>query len=272
MIKPGYSIIISQNGTVLYKRSRGYADIENDTKISSKTKFRLASLTKPFTIMLILYLIKMGKIKLLDPVAKYFPELPNWSNIVTIDNLLRHTSGIPDFEKVLQKRSFIKGQEPNNISALRVFTETKQLDFEPGTKQKYSESGYVLLALIIESTSGKQYAEYLYEAILQPLNMKDTLVFDKPNMKFTNRALGYASVGAKYNLFDYNPLNYIIGNEGIYSTPLDLCRFCNAWFTERILPFSLLDRIFLRTKLKNGSTVKRGYSFKIDSFKLILET
>src|SRR5690606_15036155 len=131
MKKPGYALIVSKNAKTLFERYEGFADIDNSTKITPNTKFRIASLTKPFTVMLTLKLIEEKRIKLSDKLLIYFPLLPSWAKEVTIENLLNHTSGIPDYEKILDNKSYKSGQEPKNIDAISVLTGLNNLVFKP---------------------------------------------------------------------------------------------------------------------------------------------
>ena len=266
MITPGYIVFLARNGKIISKESAGYSNIKRQIKISSNTQFRLASLTKPFTLMLILYLVKESKLKLNDTLTKYFPELPNWKNKITIENLLSHTSGLPDCEKVLNSQKLSRGKEPNNDSVLEILVNSPKLDFKPGQTQVYSESGYVLLALLIERITGNNYADSLKELILKPLSMKNTLVFDQPKKIIANRAYGYKFDKFLYREFDYDTLNFIVGNEGVYSSAHDLAKWSQAWFSGSIVPKSLIRMAIKPTKLNNGFITDRGYSFNLSIF------
>ncbi|QQS39508.1 beta-lactamase family protein [Candidatus Woesebacteria bacterium] len=266
MKQPGYALIISRNGQTLYQQYEGYADIENNQIISRSTKFRLASLTKPFTAMLILKLIDDKLVKLDDTLNRFFPELPNWKYKVSVENLLNHTSGIKDYEKILAKNKYKKGSEPTNQEAISVISCFDKLIFKPSQMQVYSESGYVLLAEIIKRVGGSSYSKQLNTIIFQPMKMDNTLVYENSTAVFDNRAMGYRFAKGKYTIYDYNPLNYVIGNEGVYSSAQDLGKWTSAWFSEKIISSYLIDKSFSKTQLLSGTIADRGYSFILDKY------
>jgi len=163
--KPGYALVGAKENKVFFSEYQGFANLKAKEEIGPNTQFRLASLTKPFTMMAILYLVNQGKINLVDPLSLFFPNFPRWAKDVKVSNLLSHTSGLPDYEEVLKKQNITKGNEPNNKSALEVISKFDSSLFRPGSKQLYSETGYVLLALLIEQVAQIPYKGFLERLI-----------------------------------------------------------------------------------------------------------
>ena len=168
------SVLVSDQGKVIYKKGFGMANMEWDIPNQPNTKHRLGSITKQFTAMLILQLVAEGKLDLNKPITTYLPDYPKTSGaIITSHHLLTHTSGIPNytsFPKFMEDES----RNPYTPEAfLKIFAE-KPLDFKPGEKFSYSNSGYFLLGVLIEKLSGKSYEQMLQDKIFTPLNMKDT--------------------------------------------------------------------------------------------------
>ena len=241
--KPCSAIIVTKNGKILYEK---YINCD------MFTQFRVASLTKPFTAMAIMMLAQDNKLKLDDSLSKYL-NLPKWSKQISIRNLLNHTSGVPDYEQVLYKTF---KSPPKMQDALDVIRSQQILLFKPGEKQQYSESGYVLLALVVQKLTGS-YASFLKERIFDTLKMRDTTLFDETNQKIRNRAYGYKK--------DYDLLNLIVGNEGIYSSARDLSKWSQVWYSKKLVNKDLLDQSL-------SSKFERGFSWKLNSIanKLII--
>jgi CubicO group peptidase (beta-lactamase class C family) len=153
------SVIVSRAGKVLFERSYGMADMERDVPNTPQTKFNIASLTKQFTGLAVLQLAERGKLALEDPVSKYYADAPPAWKEITIYQLLTHTSGIPNPERLTDyPKGIAQAYTPRELVAI---FETKALDFPPGTKRKYSNPGYYLLGYIIERVSGQAYADYI---------------------------------------------------------------------------------------------------------------
>lgn len=221
---PGCSVCVLQNEKIVFRKCFGMANLKNRTKIKFNTAFRLASLTKQFTARAITILEEKGKLDLDDQLKKIFPDFPAYGKDISVRNLLTHTSGIPDHETPLYKKTRI-GEEPTIYDSFKILEERKRLLFKPGSKYKYSDAGYVLLALIIEKASGLKYSKFLKKYIFKPLGMNRTIVVDETKPIVKNRAFGYRMQNKKWKLYDYDPLNYIVGDEGIYSTVTDLAKW-----------------------------------------------
>ncbi len=261
---PGCAVGVVQNGEVIYERCFGLANLETKTLITPDTAFRLASLTKPFTTMAIMLLKEQNKLEFDDPAKKYIPGFPVYARNITIRNLLTHTSGMPDHEAPLYK-TIKPGEEPTIYDSLEVLKKRKRLLFKPGSKYKYSNAGYVLLAILIEKVSGQKYSEFLKKYIFEPLGMKNTTVLDETKPEIPNKALGYKLKRNGWVLYDYDQLNYIIGDEGIYSTIRNLAKWNACWNTELLVSRQTLREALSPFVLQNGRRGRCGFSWFIDT-------
>lgn len=260
---PGYAVIAGKEKKITFEECVGLDNLEKRTPITSKTAFRLASLTKPFTAMAIMILKEKGLLKFDDELEKFFPDFPTYGRQITIRQLLTHTSGMPDHEKPLYKK-LKKGEEPTIYDSLEVIKEQKEPLFNPGGRYLYSDMGFVILALIIEKVSGQKYSKFLKKYIFEPLDITNTIVFDetKPNIK--NRAYGYRKTKNGWMIYDYDPLNYIVGDEGIYSTVCDLAKWRNAWTSKLLVSNETLKEALTPYQLKSGELGRCGFSWFVN--------
>jgi CubicO group peptidase (beta-lactamase class C family) len=185
----------------------------------------LASLSKPFTALAIKMLAEQGRLSYDDPIARYFPELPEALGAATVRQLLNHTSGIPDYSSDLNAER--PGMTPRDV--LNLLRNVKSPVFPPGEKYEYSNTGYVLLGLIAEKVSGKPFLTYLQEKIFDPLGMKTTFALPRGRVTPANVANGYDDFGKLSNAN-----SYLGGDGGLYSTIDDLYRFDQARCTSGI--------------------------------------
>lgn len=237
------SVLVSNQGKVIYKKGFGMANMEWDIPNQPNTKHRLGSITKQFTAMLILQLVAEGKLELNEPITTYLPDYPKANgDLITSHHLLTHTSGIPNYT------SFPKFREDENRDPytpeefLKKFDE-KELDFTPGEKFSYSNSGYFLLGVLVEKLSGKSYEQMLQDKILTPLNMKDT-GYDHFGDVLKNRATGYERSGRDYVNSSYLDMSIPYAAGSMYSTVEDLYKWDQALYTTSILPKQYMSLYF----------------------------
>jgi CubicO group peptidase (beta-lactamase class C family) len=220
------SALIGVNGKILFEKGYGFADEEWKTRNDPATKFRIASMTKQFTAACILLLQERGRLLVQEPVSKYVSDLPQAWQPITIHELLTHTSGISNYpiEPRVEKEMNRIGATPREL--LEVVT-AKPLEFKPGTKMKYTNTGYVLLGMIIEKVSGKSYADFLRENIFEPLGMKDS-GYDVASVILDKRASGYFIKDGHVTNADFIDMSVPFAAGGIYSTVEDLYRWNEA--------------------------------------------
>lgn len=219
---PGAALLVAKADKVLYERCLGLADIEAGTKVTNATNFRLASVSKQFTAMGLHLLKQEGKLNYSALLTDYFPQLSKVASRVTIHHLLTHTSGLPDYENYINddRQAQITDRE-----VLEIVAANPNAYFKPGEKFYYSNTGYVLLALIVEQVSGMLYAEFLKERIFEPLGMHHTLLYEtgKP---IPNRAMGYAYTDNKSIQFsDQSICSATKGDGCIYTSLQDYLKW-----------------------------------------------
>jgi CubicO group peptidase (beta-lactamase class C family) len=214
------SVLVAKDAHILFQKSYGMANYEWNIPNSENTKYHIASVTKTFTAAAVLHLEQQGKLKLSDPLSKYVPDFLNGERI-TIEQLLTHTSGLPDFYSLPEYP--IKKYQRVTLPDLIAWVKTKPLDFLPGSKSSYSNTGYGFLAYIVEQVSGKTYEEYVAAEILKPARMKDTGTFRDETL-IPERATGYQPALGDRGLRNARSYDKTIltGSASMYSTTNDL--------------------------------------------------
>ncbi|MBP1995427.1 serine hydrolase domain-containing protein [Paenibacillus eucommiae] len=252
------AILASHNGSILYSNGFGKANFELAVENTTKTKFRIGSITKTFTAVSVLQLVQKGKLNLDDPVSKYFPNQKDGDKI-TVHHLLTHTSGIPNYTDDPHMLEW--SAQPSSPEKLIERFSQNDLEFPPGEQYKYSNSGYVLLGSILEQISGQSYELYLKEHIFEPLGMKDSGL-DTPGCILDFRASGYhlSENGSLLNAPFFDPSNaYSAG--AIISTIEDMHIWDQTLHTEKLLKKSFIDQMF--TPVKGEHDYMYGYGWII---------
>jgi len=234
------SVLVAQDGKVLLDKGYGFANLEWDVPNTPTTKFRLGSITKQFTAASILLLEERGKLKVEDPVKKYMPDAPAAWDKITIFHVLTHTSGIPSFTGFPDFESH-EAQAMTPEKLVEWFRD-EPLEFEPGTKWNYSNSGYVLLGYLIEKISGESYSEFVQQNIFTPLGMKDS-GYDSNSAIIAHRAAGYTpgKSGAVNAGFVHMSIPFSAG--ALYSTTEDLLRWEQGLFGGKVLTAASLAKM-----------------------------
>jgi len=233
------TVLIARNGDVLLARGYGLANREHGIPNGPRTKFRIGSITKQFTAMAVLLLQRRGRLDLDDTVDRFVPDYPGGDRI-TIHQLLTHTSGIPSYNHLPDYGK--KMMQPLTAQEVAAWFREKPLLFEPGSKQKYSNSGYVLLTVIIEKVSGMPYGDFLRQAIFEPLGMADTGV-DSSLKILAHRATGHVNTGGTVYQTFYRDMPLVSGDGALYSTALDLARWDRALRNNELLPRRWMERM-----------------------------
>lgn len=231
------TVLVVKDGHILLDKAYGFANLEWNIPNTTATKFRLGSLTKQFTAVSILLLEERNKLKLDDPVKKYFPDAPAAWDKITIFNLLNHTSGIPNmtafdnFKEVMRKTM----TPADLVAGFR----DRPLDFQPGEKYSYSNSGYIVLGVIIEKASGVSYAQFLQDNIFTPLGMKAS-GYDSNSALIPLRAAGYVRRKGELVNDDFIDMSIPYSGGALYSTTHDLLAWEKALYGGKLLsPASL---------------------------------
>lgn len=232
---PGASVIVLRGNDVVFRKSYGMANLEERTAATPATHYRLASVTKQFTAAAILTLADQGKLRLDDSIRRWLPSLQPYADAITIRHLLTHSSGLIAYEDVMPSTTTVPLKDADVLRLLETQTTTY---FPPGSSYRYSNSGYSLLALIVEKASGKRFADFLYDEIFSPLGMTTTVAHEEGISTVVNRAYGYSRDAHSWRRTDQSLTSAVLGDGGIYTSvdelvnwlrALDKGRFAEAW-------------------------------------------
>lgn len=253
------SVLVADHGKVIYKKGFGLANREWDIPNAPDTKHRLGSITKQFTAMLIMQLVAEGKLDLQATVSKY---LPDYSNVngdkITIHQLLNHTSGTPNYTSFPNFFKELSRNPYTPTEMVRMYADSI-LDFTPGERFSYSNSGYITLGAIIEKVTGKSYEEVLQEKIFTPLKMNNS-GYDHHNTILKKRAAGYEMKGSKPENAPYIDMSTPYAAGSMYSTVEDLFIWDQALYTEKLLPKKYRDMMYEKYVPAFGQYYGYGWS------------
>jgi len=256
------NILLALNGRLVYESSQGYADFMTRTLLNEQSVFQLASVSKQFTAMGIALLREDGLLGYDDFVRTFIPEFP-YPNI-TIRHLLNHTSGLQNYVWLLDNE-WHQNYFPNNEDLVRLFAEKPlPLNFVPGNRFSYTNTGYAFLASVIERVSGESYAAFLKKRLFDPLHMHDTYVYNKALMDtLSMKTKGHVRRGRGYVVYDDDNNDGILGDKGIYSTSKDLFLWDNALYGDYLLPQESLALLFEKQTTTRKDTLNYGLGWRL---------
>ncbi|MCX6132671.1 MAG: serine hydrolase [Ignavibacteriales bacterium] len=263
---PGASLAVINDGKVLYSKAYGLADVENNVLASISTNYRLASVTKQFTATAILKLIDQEKLSLDSRLPDVLPGFPGYARDVRIRHLLNHTSGLVDYEDFVPDTQTVQVLDAD---VLRLLSRIDSMYFPAGAKFKYSNSGYALLALIVEQVSGQSFAQFLKQNISEPLGMSHTVAFQNGISTVVNRAYGHSRTDKGYVRTDQSNTSAVLGDGGIYSSVEDLSTWDQNLYLDKIISASLRRQSFTPGVLNDRTQTKYGYGWFIEPYKNI---
>jgi CubicO group peptidase (beta-lactamase class C family) len=229
---PGAAALVIHHDKIIFRRGYGVTDLRTLHPIEPNTNFRLASFTKQFTAMCIMLLVHDGKLRYDDHLTSIFPEFPAYGKPITIRNLLNHTAGLPDYEDLLTARypNTPDDQIPqiHDAGVLKLLEQQTAGKFPPGSKWEYSNSGYVILGLIVKKVSGKPFGEFLHDRIFAPLQMTNTVLYEKGKNEVPHRAYGHTKENGSWRETDQSSTSATLGDGGVYSSIDDLAKWDRA--------------------------------------------
>jgi CubicO group peptidase (beta-lactamase class C family) len=228
---PGASVMVIKDGQPILIKSYGLANVEQGVPVEPSTNFRLASVTKQFTATAVLMLVDRGKLSLDDSIRQYFPEFPEFAEGITVRNLLQHTSGFQDYEPIYGD---LFPQQVTDSGVVEIISKTEGTMFPPGSQYSYSNSGYAILAVLVERLSGRTFPEFLHENIFVPLEMTNTVAFVD---------------------------GVTTGDGGIYSSIEDLFKWDQALYENGLISADL------RARSWTPGLETYGFGFRIDEYK-----
>lgn len=249
------SVLVARAGEVLLSAGYGMANLEHDVPNTPQTKFRIGSITKQFTATAILQLQEQGLLEVHHSISTYLPDYPNGEQI-TIHHLLNHTSGIPNYTELdnFEQTTKIKVTLDDLIARFS----GEPLEFTPGQRYRYTNSGYVVLTKIIETVSSHSYADYLQHQILEPLGMVDS-GYDRQEVILPHRASGYIFSGEAYQNADSVDMSWPSGAGGMYSTIEDLYKWEQGLYTDTVLTASSREMMFTPKVVVRAEEDGKGY-------------
>jgi CubicO group peptidase (beta-lactamase class C family) len=259
------AVLIAKNEKIVYSNQIGIADFKEKAPLHKESIFQLASVSKQFTAAAIMLLTERDKIKLTDTVNVYFPDFP-YKN-VTIKNLLNHTSGLPKYFWVAEHKWNQEKAPVNSEMMALLETSNVQRFFKPGRNFDYSNTGYFVLASIVEKVSGISFSAFLKSNIFEPLQMKNSYVYSFENDSIRKNQLnGYRlHRGWRHIKIRGSVNDAIVGDKNVYTTAEDLYRWTQGLNTGRLLTKESLDLMYSKGETVYGREVPYGFGFRIDT-------
>jgi CubicO group peptidase (beta-lactamase class C family) len=256
---PGGAVLVKKDGRVIFERGYGVRDLRTFAAIDLQTNFRLASCTKQFTAMAIMLLVHEGKLRYDENLVDVFPDFPAYGKSITIRNLLNHTSGLQDYETLMEQEErsghqrWTEEQQIQDAEVLALLKKQNSTIFQPGTKWAYSNSGYVLLGTIVAKVSGESFSDFLHRRIFAPLKMDQTLAYEKGKNEVANRAVGHSKEANGWKQTDQSSTSATLGDGGVYSSLRDLAKWDDALTRHTLVGEDEMHAALSPVKLAGGA-------------------
>jgi CubicO group peptidase (beta-lactamase class C family) len=258
---PGASVVVVRDGRVLLERAYGLADVDSNVRATPRTDYRLASLTKQFTAMAVMILAERGTLSYDDSVSRYLPELPAYARGVTIRNLLHHTGGLWDYEDFVPDSQTYQVKDRD---VLQLVLRADSLYFRPGSAFRYSNTGYALLALVVERASGRPFARFLGDRIFRPAGMSGTVAYEMGISTVPHRAYGFSRDSSGWRRTDQSNTSATLGDGGIYTSVDDLAKWCRALLGHRLVSAATQQLAWSSATTANGESAGYGFGWRVD--------
>jgi CubicO group peptidase (beta-lactamase class C family) len=256
---PGFALAVVKDGKIIYKNGYGLANLEWDAPITPKTVFYMGSVSKQFVAFAVALLESRGKLSFNDDIRKYIPEMPDYGDIITLRHLIHHISGIRGYLMLMDLGGLdIDHYHTQEEVIKHILVRQKNLDFKPGERFKYSNSGYLLLAEIVKRVSGMSFREFARKNILEPLGMKHSRFLDNHAEIVKNRAISYApdkKLGYRAYISRFDQ----VGSGGLYSTVEDLFLWDQNFYHGKVGGKALLETLLTRGKLNNNEEIRYAF-------------
>jgi len=256
---PGLAVLVKKDGKTLFKKGYGVRELRSFAENDPETNFRLASFTKQFTAMAIMLLVHDGRLHYTDRLTDIFPTFPIYGKPITIRHLLTHTSGLPDYEVLMEQEEKAKGpiwsqeQQIQDSEVLALLEHQSSGKFAPGTSWAYSNSGYVVLGLAVAKVSGMPYRDFLQKHIFVPVGMKHSIIFQRGINEISNRAFGHSKEKVQFVETDQSSTSATLGDGGVYSNLEDLAKWDEALQKHSLLSEADIAPALTPVKLADGS-------------------
>jgi CubicO group peptidase (beta-lactamase class C family) len=294
---PGAAVVVIKDGRAVFQRGYGVTDLRTLHRIDEHTNFRLASVTKQFTALAVMLLVHDGKLRYDESLTEIFPEFPAYGKTITVRHLLNHTSGLLDYEDLMAKQY---GNTPDDqipqihdAGVLMLLEKATTTNFPAGTRWQYSNSGYCVLAMVVEKVSGQPFAQFLHDRIFAPLQMKNTLAYverrasppagrartpvtpsnEKGKNEVPNRAYGHTPDGNGFRETDQSSTSATLGDGGVYTSLADMARWDDALQRHTLLSEKEMQPTLTAVHPtstpaeENGHPVSYGFGWFIDPYR-----
>ena len=261
---PGAAILIVHQSNIILSKGYGLAKINEGTKINNQTNFRLASITKQFTAMAIMILKQRGQLNYEQTLTEFFDGFPTYGSSITVRHLMNHTSGLIDYFSLIPDTTTEQLKDLDVLELMRLQTTTY---FVTGSEYRYSNSGYALLALIVETISGLSFAEFLDINIFTPLGMNGSIAFEEGISTIDNRAFGHSYNNNEYILDDQSLTSAVLGDGGTYTSIQDLYKWDLALNNSNLIDQDIIVEAFTPGRLNNGEEIDYGFGWVLDSYR-----
>ena len=258
---PGAALLVVRDGRVAYMKGYGLANVERREPVTPETDFRLASLSKQFTATAVMLLVADGKLSYDDSISTLVAGLPAFARGVTVRHLLNHTSGLPDYEGFVPDSQTTQVHD-RDVPAL--ISRAPAMKFAPGTRYAYSNTGYCLLALVVEHASGRRYADFVHDRIFAPLGMSGTLAFEAGRSTVPHRAYGYSVRPSGIRLTDQSNTSATLGDGGIYTSVADLVKWDRALERHTLVSADAQRLAWTPPPLPDGAATEYGFGWFVD--------
>ena len=251
---PGCAVAVVDNDRTVFMKGYGMASLEHELPITPTSAFYAASVSKQFTAFAVAMLAKQGKLSLDDDIRKWFPEVPDFGKKITVDNLIHHTSGLRDYFGLLGMTGWPFDGPVTEAKFLDLVSRQKALNFDPGTRFLYSNTGYVLLSILVKRVSGKSLREFTDSAMFAPLGMTNSHFRDDHTALVKNRAFAYSpsADGWKMNVPGFD----VVGDGGLFITVEDLAKWARRLGE---LGDPVLVRVHTRGRLVSGDSIPYAF-------------
>jgi CubicO group peptidase (beta-lactamase class C family) len=261
---PGATLIVVREGKTLLRKAYGMADVAGKVPMRPDATLRLGSLTKQFTAVAIMLLADEGKLATTDPITRFLPDYPTQGRLITVEHLLTHTSGIVSYTG---KPDFLsRARRDMSVTQMIEYFKNDPIEFAPGTRYAYNNSGYFLLGVIIEKLSGQPYAKFVEQRIFVPLGMEHT-AYESHERALTLRALGHEKTDKGFRLSQPLSMLQPFAAGALVSTVDDLARWDAAITAGKLLTPASWKQVFTAYRLADGKSTNYGYGWDVGSLR-----
>jgi CubicO group peptidase (beta-lactamase class C family) len=261
---PGACVLAVDDGEVVFQKGFGVANVETKVPCTPQTNFRMASVSKQFTATAILLLVDQGKLSLDDTLDKFFPGFPDYGKQIAVRQLLTHTSGLPDYEELIPKGTTL---QLDDLDIVQLLLDTKEPLFTPGSKWQYSNSAFVLLGMIVEITAEQPFHQFMASAIFTPLEMNNSLIYQRGLNEVNNRAFGHDFQDGKWTLADQSVTSATRGDGCVYTSLEDYLKWLSAHANRKLLSAKSHDAMFSPQAKTTRDDSSYGYGWFLDEYR-----